>query len=62
MTARGITRYVSPLNLADAFIAFFALLGPQKILVPVGRMARPAIRAVSGLRCVTAPSSRQASG
>ena len=40
MTARGITRYVCPLNLADAFVAFFALLGPQKMLVPVGRMAK----------------------
>jgi multiple antibiotic resistance protein len=31
---------VEPLNLADAFVAFFALLGPQKILVPVAAMAR----------------------
>jgi multiple antibiotic resistance protein len=40
VTGRGITRYVSPLNLADAFVTFFALLGPQKILVPVARMTR----------------------
>ncbi len=40
MTADGITRYVYPLNLADAFVTFFALLGPQKILVAVARMAK----------------------
>jgi multiple antibiotic resistance protein len=40
VTGHGITRYVSPLNLADAFVTFFALLGPQKILVPVARMTR----------------------
>jgi multiple antibiotic resistance protein len=37
---RGITRNVSPLNLADAFATFFALLGPQKVLIPVARMTR----------------------
>jgi multiple antibiotic resistance protein len=31
---------VDPLNLADAFLAFFTLIGPQKILVPVARMTR----------------------
>ena len=40
MTTRGITRNVSPLNLADAFATFFALLGPQKVLIPVARMTR----------------------
>jgi multiple antibiotic resistance protein len=40
VTARGITRYVYALNLADAFVTFFALLGPQKVLIPVARMTR----------------------
>ena len=40
MTTRGITRNVSPLNLADALATFFALLGPQKVLIPVARMTR----------------------
>lgn len=31
---------MDPLNLADAFVAFFTLIGPQKILVPVARMSR----------------------
>jgi multiple antibiotic resistance protein len=31
---------VDRLNLADAFVTLFALLGPQKVLLPVARMAR----------------------
>ena len=38
MTGRGINRYVYPPNLADAFVTFFALIGPQKVLVAVARM------------------------
>jgi multiple antibiotic resistance protein len=40
VTTHGINRYVEPLYLADTFVAFFALLGPQKILIPVAAMAR----------------------
>jgi multiple antibiotic resistance protein len=38
VTARGINRYVYQPNLADAFVTFLALVGPQKVLVAVGRM------------------------
>lgn len=36
----GDDRRVSPLNLADAFVTFFAVLGPQKVLLSVAQMAR----------------------
>jgi multiple antibiotic resistance protein len=60
VTARGITRYMSPLNLADAFVAFFALLGPQKILVPVGRMTKT--RDPRGVRLAVSYATAVAAG
>lgn len=36
----GMIERVAPLNLADAFVALFAVLGPQKVLLSVARMAR----------------------
>jgi multiple antibiotic resistance protein len=50
---------VDPLNLADAFVTFFAMIGPQKILGPVARMTRShdprgARRAVSYAAAVAA--------
>ena len=36
----GHDRRVDPLNLADAFVTFFAVLGPQKVLLSVAQMAR----------------------
>lgn len=36
----GNDRRVEPLNLADAFVTFFAVLGPQKVLLSVAQMAR----------------------
>jgi multiple antibiotic resistance protein len=41
---------MASLNLADTFVMFFALLGPQKILLTYGRVAR--VLAVRSLRVV----------
>jgi multiple antibiotic resistance protein len=41
---------VEHLNLADAFVTFFALIGPQKVLLSVARMART--RDVRNIRLV----------
>ncbi len=40
MQLSGKIQYMDRLNLADAFVTFFALLGPQKVLLSITRMAR----------------------
>jgi multiple antibiotic resistance protein len=51
----GHDRRVDPLNLADAFVTFFAVLGPQKVLLSVAQMART--RDLRAMRLVQAYAS-----
>jgi multiple antibiotic resistance protein len=51
---------VDHLDLADAFVTLFALLGPQKVLLSVARMART--RQVRHVRLVMAYASLAAAG
>jgi len=48
---------VDPLNLADAFVTFFAVLGPQKVLLSVAQMART--RDIRGERKTITGNGRQ---
>jgi multiple antibiotic resistance protein len=58
--AFGDDRPVDPLNLADAFVTFFAVLGPQKVLLSVAQMART--RDLRAMRLVQAYAALVAAG
>jgi multiple antibiotic resistance protein len=51
---------VEPLNLADAFFTFFALVGPHKILIPVASLTRT--RDQHGVRLAVCYGSAVAAG
>jgi multiple antibiotic resistance protein len=55
---RGRSSAMESLNLADTFVTFLALIGPQKVLLSFGRLARTlddrSVRAVAAATAITA--------